>query len=82
MYKCGGSQRTQDFAKKPLNSFTIQSRVKLQRGRTSVLIRKSRENRGLFDSEKMDRRPRLCNRHGPRSHDPVNIARSIFLERS
>ena len=47
-----GSQRTQDFAPKLLNLFTIQSRVELQRGRTSVFIGKSRKNRGPSDSVK------------------------------
>ena len=65
----GGSQRTQYFPQKPLNSFMIQSRVELQRGRTPFYRRNRSKNRGPSNSVKADRRLRSCDYRGPRSHD-------------
>ena len=65
----GGSRRTQYFPQKLLNSFMIQSRVELQRGRTPFYRRNRGENRGPSNSVKADRRLRSCDYRGPRSHD-------------
>ena len=52
----GESRRTQDLAQKLLNSFMIQSRVKIQGEEEHRFIEKFRENRGPSDSVKTDRR--------------------------
>ena len=78
----GGSRRTQDLVQKLLNSFTIQSRVKIQGGEEHRFIEKVRENCGPSDSVKTDRWPRSHDDCGPRSQDPTIIAHPIFIGRS
>ena len=68
-FRTWGSQRTQGFPQKLLNFFAIQSRLKIQRGRTPFYRRNRRENRGPSDSVKIDRQPQSRYDRGPRSHD-------------
>ena len=65
----GGITKNSGFAQKSLNSFTIQARVELQRGRTPFYWRNRRENRRPSDSVKTDRRTRSHDYRGPQSHD-------------
>ena len=50
----GGSRRTQDFAQKSLNFFTIQSRVEIQKKNIDIYKGFQRKNRRPFDLEKTD----------------------------
>ena len=53
----GGSRRTRDFAQKLLNSFMIQSRVKIQRKNIGIYKEIMREKYMPFDTVTTDRRP-------------------------
>ena len=60
-----GSRRTQDFAQKLLNLFTIQSRVEVYKEEHYFY----RKNHGPSDSVKTDEWLRLRDFDAPRSHD-------------